>query len=200
MPATATGTPIRPSSNIVKPSKPASSTMPWTTRLVDVPMSVHIPPRIVTYDRGIRNFVAGSLARSAHRLIIGAKITTTGVLLRKAETKAMTGIMRSCTRFTVDCPLGSRHASSCSSRPERRTPSLTRKSRATVTMPLLLKPSSRSLGVRMPVHMNSTAPENRMRPGRILSSTRATMMTARTRMTNREAALMTAGRWRRGGR
>ena len=46
-------------------------------------------------ERGIRNFVAGSLTYSAHRFIIGAKITTTGVLFRKAEIKAIGGNIRS---------------------------------------------------------------------------------------------------------
>ena len=34
--------------------------MPCTTKLVDVPIKVHIPPKIVTYERGIRNLVAGN--------------------------------------------------------------------------------------------------------------------------------------------
>ena len=75
--------------------------MPCTTRLVEVPIKVQIPPKMVTYDRGIRNFVAGSLTESAHRLMMGAKITTTGVLFRKAEMKEMVGSIRSWALKTV---------------------------------------------------------------------------------------------------
>ena len=61
--------------------------MPCTTRLVEVPIKVQIPPKIVTYERGIRNLVAGNFTDSAQRFIIGANMTTTGVLLRKADIK-----------------------------------------------------------------------------------------------------------------
>ena len=72
-----------------------------TTRLVEVPISVHIPPSMVAYERGIKNLVAGMRTDSAQRLIIGAKITTTGVLLRKAETKEIAGSIRACAFMTV---------------------------------------------------------------------------------------------------
>ena len=93
--------PTRPNSNIPKPLYPASKIIPSTTRLVEVPISVHIPPSIVAYEIGIKNLVAEIQTDSAQRLIIGAKITTTGVLLRKAETKEITGSIRACAFMTV---------------------------------------------------------------------------------------------------
>ena len=90
-------TPTFPNSNMVNPVYPASITMPCTTRLVLVPISVQTPPRIVAYERGMSSFVAAMPCRSAQRLIMGAKMTTTGVLLRKAEMKATTGNIRDCT-------------------------------------------------------------------------------------------------------
>lgn len=124
--------------------------MPCTTRFVEVPIKVHIPPNIVTYERGIKNFVAGSFTASAHRLMIGAKITTTGVLFRNADTKATGGSILACALKTVVFPSGSSFLINWPKAPLCRTPSLTRKSMATVIIPLLLKPSSISLGVRMP--------------------------------------------------
>ena len=86
--------PTFPSSNMENPSYPASMTMPCTTRLVDVPINVHIPPRMVAYDKGISSFVAGTFIRSAQRFTIGAKMTTIGVLLRNAEVKLTAGSIR----------------------------------------------------------------------------------------------------------
>ena len=84
-------TPTLPNSNIEKPSYPASSIIPCTSKLVEVPIKVHIPPNIVAKDNGIKNLVAGNFTTSAQRLITGAKMTTTGVLFKKAEIKAIEG-------------------------------------------------------------------------------------------------------------
>ena len=48
-------------------------------------ITVQIPPNMVTKERGIKNLVAGKCTDSAHLFIIGAKITTTGVLFRNAD-------------------------------------------------------------------------------------------------------------------
>ena len=85
--------PTLPSSNIVKPSNPASSIRPCTTRFVEVPIRVHIPPKIAAYESGIRNFLRGRPTRLAHALICGMKITTIGVLFRKADAEATTPII-----------------------------------------------------------------------------------------------------------
>ena len=184
IPAIAIKIPTFPSSNIVKPSYPASRIMPCTTRFVEVPIKVHIPPNIVTYERGIKNFVAGSLTASAHRLMIGAKITTTGVLFRNADTKATGGSILACALKTVVFPSGSSFLINWPKAPLCRTPSLTRKSMATVIIPLLLKPSSISLGVRMPTQRKNTTTVRRTIPGRILSHTKAAIMPIRASNTN----------------
>ena len=92
--------PIFPNSNMFSPRSPSvgfaaasSSAMPWTTRFVDVPISVQSPPRMVANDSGMSSFVAGIPTRSAQRFTMGAKMTTTGVLLRKAEMNDTIGIM-----------------------------------------------------------------------------------------------------------
>ena len=150
----------------------------------EVPIKVHIPPNIVTYERGIKNFVAGSLTASAHRLMIGAKITTTGVLFRNADTKATGGSILACALKTVVFPSGSSFLINWPKAPLCRTPSLTRKSMATVIIPLLLKPSSISLGVRMPTQRKNTTTVRRTIPGRILSHTKAAIMPIRASNTN----------------
>ena len=63
-------------------------------------------------------------------------------------------------------------------------PSLTKNSRATVIIHLLLNPSSISLGVRMPAHRNKTTTEKSIMPGRILSATKAATIPNRDNSTN----------------
>ena len=184
MPASAIKIPTLPNSNIVNPSYPASRIMPCTTKLVDVPIRVQIPPKMVTYERGIRNFVAGSLTDSAQRLMIGAKITTTGVLLRKAETKAIGGSIRNCALKTVVFPSGNNFLMSCPNAPLWRMPSLTRKSIPTVIIPLLLKPSSISFGVNIPAQRNSTTTVSNTIPDLSPSHINAAIMPTNASNTN----------------
>ena len=158
---------------MLKPSIPASCIMLCTTRLVEVPIRVHMPPSIVTYDSGIRKYVAGSFTKFAHLFIIGAKMTTTGVLLRKADMNAMLGSILSCALKTFIFLTGNNFSVSLVSAPLWRMPSLTRKSMATVIMPLLLKPSNISFGLSIPVHKNMTRTVNKIIPGLILSAINA---------------------------
>ena len=53
-PSKATGRPTRASSNRASGSCPDCSRRPDTTRLVEVPMTVTAPPRMVAYDSGMR--------------------------------------------------------------------------------------------------------------------------------------------------
>ena len=46
---------------------------------------MHIPPSIVAYDNGIRNFLEDRFSFSDQFLIMGAKIITTGVLFKNAD-------------------------------------------------------------------------------------------------------------------
>ena len=169
MPAMAMNTPTFPSSNMEKPFSPASWIILCTTRLVEVPIRVQIPPRIVTYERGIRKYVAGSLTELAHRLMMGAKITTTGVLFRKAEINAMLGSMRIWALNTEVFSCGRSFLMTCVRAPLWRIPSLTRNSMATVIMPLFEKPSNTSLGVSIPAQKNRMTTEKSIMPGRIRS-------------------------------
>ena len=53
-PAAATGSPTGLISNIRSGASPASTRRPDTTRLVDVPTRVTMPPRIAANESGIR--------------------------------------------------------------------------------------------------------------------------------------------------
>ena len=66
-------TPTCPNSKMENPLRPASCIIPSTTKFVEVPINVQIPPSIVAYERGIRNFAGGSFIRLAQFLMIGAK-------------------------------------------------------------------------------------------------------------------------------
>src|SRR3546814_6526433 len=59
--------------------------MPSTTRLVDVPIRVSVPPSTAAIDSGISSFFALTPVTSESFIMIGINTTTTGVLLRKAE-------------------------------------------------------------------------------------------------------------------
>src|SRR5699024_12311427 len=80
-----TGIPTTDNVKIEKPSNAYSNNMPWTTRFVDVPSKVIVPPKIVAYDDGIKN-LKGEMPCSSHQfLMIGVKVTTIGVLFRDAD-------------------------------------------------------------------------------------------------------------------
>ena len=170
------GMPIKARSNIFSPGNPRSIIIPCTTRLVEVPMSVHKPPNIVAYDRGMRNLVHDKPTFFAQFFTIGAKMTTTGVLFKKAEKALTTGSRRSWACVTDIFRSGRSFFITVANAPLWRTPSLTRKSNATVIMPRLLNPATICLGVMMPAAINTTTSESNTMPGRILSMIRATSM------------------------
>ena len=121
--------------------KTASNIIPCTTRLVDVPINVHSPPKIVTYDKGIRKLVEGSRMACAHLCIIGAKITTTGVLLRKAEIKEIEGSIRACALNKEVLLCGNSFFIILPKDHDCLTHSLTKNKNATLIIPLLLNTS-----------------------------------------------------------
>jgi hypothetical protein len=99
---------IRPTgviSNIPNAGCPAFRAISLTNRLVDVPIRVHAPPRMVTYDRGIRNRLGDRSSDCATSLTTGAASTTIGVLFRKAEAAPATPI-------TIQSPKAPRRAHS----------------------------------------------------------------------------------------
>ena len=178
-PATVIGMPIKARSNIFMPGRPFSIIMPWTTRLVEVPISVHNPPRMVAYDNGIKNLVHDRPIFFAQFFTMGAKMTTTGVLLRNAENALTMGRSRNWAFATVVFSYGNSFLTMVLSAPLCLIPSLTRKSNATVIMPRLLNPATICFGVIMPAAINTTTRDNKTMPGRILSSMRATSIPIR---------------------
>ena len=122
----------------------------------------------------MRNFVHERPTFFDQFFKMGAKMTTTGVLLRKAEKALTMGRMRHCA-FVTEAPLpGRSFLTTVPSAPLCRMPSLTRKSRATVIMPRLLNPATICLGVMMPAAMKTTTRLSNTMPGRILSMMSAT--------------------------
>ena len=122
----------------------------------------------------MRNFVQDSPTRFDQFFRMGAKMTTTGVLFRKAENALTMGRMRSCALVT-DVPFsGNSFLTTVVNAPLCRMPSLTRNSRATVIMPRLLNPATICLGVMIPATMNNTTRLSNTMPGRILSIISAT--------------------------
>ena len=113
--------------------------------------------------------MGGSFILRAQFLIIGAKITTTGVLLKNAEINETTGKKRRFTFVTDTFPVGSILNTKRSSRPLLRTPSLIRYSNATVIIPLLEKPFSASSGFMIPAHSSMTTAVKRISTGRSTS-------------------------------
>jgi hypothetical protein len=116
--------------------------------------------------------------------MIGAKMTTTGVLFRKADKNDMAGRRRAFVLVILAFFLGKRLIINCSNMPLLRTPSLTRKSIATVIMPLLEKPSRHSFGVSIPAQSIITTHENRISPGLSLSAINAHIINMRQSATN----------------
>ena len=105
---------------------------------------------------------------------IGAKMTTTGVLFRKAEKALTMGRMRNCALVTEVPRSGNSFLTTALNAPLCRMPSLTRNNSATVIMPRLLNPATICLGVMIPATINSTTRLSNTMPGRILSRISAT--------------------------
>ena len=82
-------------SNMLKRSRPWSWAIATTSRLVDVPMVVAIPPTRVASPMGIRMADGANLLRTATPTSMGRSMTTMGVLLRNAlSTPLATSVTR----------------------------------------------------------------------------------------------------------
>ena len=103
-PSRAIGSPTGVSSNMLSGFCPASVNRPETTRLVDVPISVTVPPRMAANDSGMRYREGESPLRSAQLVTCGTSIATIGVLLRKAEAPAVGTSSRASARRLVPAP------------------------------------------------------------------------------------------------
>jgi hypothetical protein len=93
-----TGTPYFDSSNspIARSFGYRSRRIPSTTKFVDVPMSVHVPPKIELNDNGMNNCADEILHFLLHFCTMGIMIATTGVLFKNALTTAIGTINRIC--------------------------------------------------------------------------------------------------------
>ena len=69
---------------------PRSAATEITSRLVEVPIAVPMPPRVVASPMGIRIFEEGMRVRSETVIMMGRSMITMGVLLRKPLTTAQT--------------------------------------------------------------------------------------------------------------
>ena len=113
-------------------------------RLVEVPVSVHVPPRIHAKESGISNRDAFSSEDLASESTMGRKTTTTGVLLTKAESTApvtmrITRTLSSRTPATLRKPLPKARM-----QPLFSSPALSTNMQAMVSGAALLKAPSRS--------------------------------------------------------
>ncbi len=89
IPTTATGMPTALISKNPMGSRPASTICPATTRLVDVPIRVVMPPSSAANDSGISSLLTDTCRRAAHDEICGMSMATIGVLLRNADDTAV---------------------------------------------------------------------------------------------------------------
>ena len=99
MPAKARIAPAAVISNMPNGARPPLWATPSTSRLVDVPISVVVPPKIDAKDRGISNLDGEIFNDLASRIATGINTTTTGVLLMKADRKITASIMTRIARM-----------------------------------------------------------------------------------------------------
>jgi hypothetical protein len=137
----------------------------------------------VAYESGIKNFWEERFSFSVQFLMIGAKIITTGVLFKNAEIND-TGNMILGRRNTIFPRFRGRYDwASLSSTPDIRIPSLTIKRIPTVIMPSLANPANASLLLSIPTAKSSVVAENKIKPGRMISLYKATIMSSITPIT-----------------
>ena len=91
------GIPTQAGSKIANSFSNASCfNMPLTTRLVLVPIKVHMPPIMAANDKGIISCEAGKFIRRDQSVTTGTIIATTGVLFSRELKKATGNISRIC--------------------------------------------------------------------------------------------------------
>ncbi len=139
-------------------------TSPTTTRLVLVPISEHVPPRIVAQLSGIISREADTPMRFDQSLTIGTIAATSGVLLMNAEIAADGTMRRSCAPITVRGRPRTRRTKK-SSAPVSRIAAATTNSTPTVSMPSFANPANASLLLRMPHESSSTTPPSNVTSG-----------------------------------
>ena len=170
IPLNATGTPYfpkskRPISTFSAPtlslfSFAHVSNIPATTKFVDVPINVHVPPNIEENDRGIKTCFFDIPLFSAHRWTIGIMTATTGVLFKNADIMAIGIINRICADAIV-FGLPKKRPMYQSKPPVLDMPCATTNKAATVSNPSLANPCMPSSTViTFPVIKRARAAQN----------------------------------------
>mmetsp|Transcript_8519 Transcript_8519/g.21895 ORF Transcript_8519/g.21895 Transcript_8519/m.21895 type:complete len:279 (-) Transcript_8519:59-895(-) len=163
IPASATGSPTIPiSKSDISNDGSFSFTKPNTTRLVDVPISVHVPPKIEAKLSGISSFEGENWFTLANPTMTGIIIATTGVLFMNADS-TVTGTMKRIRMAVSGCcpPSPLRPSSPLIGliAPVFLTASATTRRMATVSIPVLLNPCTDSSSEMIPAtSMMTTVP------------------------------------------
>src|SRR5690606_27468396 len=177
---------------------PELSSRPDTTRFVEVPITVIVPPRMVPKDTGIRYHDGGRPRFSAQSATWGATIATIGVLFRIADA-AEVGMRRRASPERTEPPFPSDPWMSGWSAPDFSTPRATMKSAATVIGAALEKPESACSVVVTPrMRRRTSAPRTAMAGGTVSRTRRTTVTTTTIRVIQadrviRESAAMLLG-------
>mmetsp|Transcript_688 Transcript_688/g.968 ORF Transcript_688/g.968 Transcript_688/m.968 type:complete len:205 (-) Transcript_688:412-1026(-) len=147
IPENAIGTPNFPKSN--RPILDTSSSgylfcsKPTTTKFVEVPINVQVPPRILAKLSGINNCCGLTPIFFPHRCTIGIITTTTGVLFKNALMKAIGIINFNCAAAVLfglpnNLPMYQSNAPVCE------IPAATTNNTSTVNNPSLANPATPS--------------------------------------------------------
>ena len=184
MPITAITSPGMVISNIPNPGRPWAWETPSTRRLVEVPISVQVPPRMLANDSGISSFDGANPRVWETEIITGVRMTTTGVLFMNAEIRATRVVITATAisgerHFTRDRP-----SPISSMTPVRSSAALRTSMQAMVIGALLLKTARTSSLSRMPTRRRTaTAESATMSDGSVSRMKPKKTITTRTRTT-----------------
>jgi hypothetical protein len=129
---------------------PLSTAMELTRILVDVPISVVVPPIIPAKESGINILEGLTPTFDAIPIITGMKMATAAVLLMKAEMIQMKRRRTKNQYLKLSCIFSEKKSPAVFRIPVLLIPSLNTNIAATVTVAGLLNPERPSVGVRIP--------------------------------------------------
>ena len=176
---------------------PRPCAWPSMMRLVEVPVSVQVPPRMQANESGMSRREALSSELLARRSTMGRKTTTTGVLLTKAESTAPVSMRTASTRSSPSPARRRNQRPMMSMQPERSSPALRMNMQAMVIGAGLLKAPSISSFERMPVASTSPSENTATMSGG--SHSRKKASPARPRRTNTKIRWK-IGSWKKSNR
>jgi hypothetical protein len=177
---------IRPNgaiSNMPIGGNPFSAAIELTRIVVDVPISVHTPPKSDENESGISSFEGLTLSSRAIAMTVGSRIATAAVLLMKAETTAVPIIIAASARKKLLEPTLARAAPIQVTAPALSRPALRTNIAPTVTVAGLENPRNASVGLMMPGASRADITNSATRSVRTLSVTNRTTAPRRTRTT-----------------